>query len=217
MDLLNFAFCAAATYCWLDTNDDITDESPLILKSKIQEFFYPESSNPTTLGMPIFRGFRVACAENEIFLDDESIQIRQSDLSCYGFTFFNLVDADRNSRFFRIRCDKPLQARAYSSLQPCQGGRLSKIGFQSESFIPTINEICHDEKTGSTLWAHVKIPNVIIDRQKEFTGERRFETGNYYNRIDLRGIYERNSQRNLFEKTLNAKNIADKYFPFTGL
>lgn len=70
-------------------------------------------------------------------------------------------------------------------------------------------EVCHDNKTGSTLWAHHQLTPKTQHFQRS-VGRIQFLKGNFYKGISPNTLYTKNFQRKTIGMILGSQKIADR-------
>ncbi|XP_011502648.1 PREDICTED: uncharacterized protein LOC105366035 [Ceratosolen solmsi marchali] len=209
---------ARSTYCWIDVNKDFNERQPLVLQSNSNEFLYPSKSFSSDLKFTFCESLRIACPQDNITVFSSKLNISEATLKCYGLLFFNVAGTGYSAPVKRISCAQPPLAEANTTSITCPNGTIAHIGFrlQNSGFLPTIDEICHNETLGQTHWAHSKVPISIRKRQREL-GLPTYSTGPFYQNISMNPwIFTKQNQQSRLRTLLNSTALVDIYIPNAG-
>lgn len=119
----------------------------------------------------------------------------------------------------QIACARSPVADAVRTESSCPNGTIARVGFglASSAFLPTIEQICHNETLAQTHWAKSRIVMSVRKRQLESPTAPLYKTGEFYqNLTDVPRAYTRDAQRMRLQDLLNDTTVVDKYIPANG-
>ncbi|XP_001601177.1 uncharacterized protein LOC100116763 [Nasonia vitripennis] len=210
---------AHSIYCWVNTNNDISDRQPLVLQTNSNEFLYPSKANSKDLKLNFCETLRVACPQDNLVVFSRNLNVSEATLRCYGLSFFDVVGTNYAAPFKRIGCTRMPVAEANSTGAICPNGTIAHIGFtlSSSVFVPTIDQICFNDTLGQTHWAHSKVMLAVRKKQKESVGVPTYQAGTFYPNITMSpSLFSRDSERARLMTLLNDSSLVDMYIPLTG-
>ncbi|OXU28160.1 hypothetical protein TSAR_014207 [Trichomalopsis sarcophagae] len=160
---------SAPSHCYINVTRDISDNQPLLLRHNSSEFQYPRVQSPSSFELNAGKAeLRVACPNDLLVVDGETLGIGSGFLKCHGGSNFGVAGSQVSTPFGRIGCTKPTMLVARVKRNNCPANKCMQVGFHMNvfTFLSVIDTIAYDTENRVPIWAHVKVVACIEGRQR---------------------------------------------------
>ncbi|KAJ8667405.1 hypothetical protein QAD02_009068 [Eretmocerus hayati] len=211
---------ADSTICWVNVNEDLGQNQPLILQSNSNEFLYPSKCRSGTIQLLFYQSLRTACPQDNLVVRSSKLNVSESELKCYGLSIFEVTGSTYPAKISKVNCERPPVPLAESRNTSCTNGTLARIGYSLRSgaeFVSVIDELCHNETLGQTHWAHHTLGSSSRKRQRDLGQAATFVKGPFYQNITVTpALFSKDSQRARLLELIGEQALVDRYVPNNG-